>query len=83
LGDRTVLRIDPNRAEDMLANALPFAYGSELKAKVIQSPDSKLIKKFKVIPLIQRALRGFWENYVLTQALQEFNQLHALLMTSI
>ena len=37
--------IDSDRAKDMLANALPFAYGSELKAKVIESPDSKLIKK--------------------------------------
>lgn len=37
--------IDANRAIDMLANALPFAYGNELNAKVIKAPDSKLIKK--------------------------------------
>jgi hypothetical protein len=37
--------IDEDRAQDMLANALPYAYGHELKAKVIKAPDQKLIKK--------------------------------------
>jgi len=37
--------IDEDRAQDMLANALPFAYGHELKAKVIKAPDPKLIEK--------------------------------------
>jgi hypothetical protein len=37
--------IDEDRAQDMLANALPYAYGYELKAKVIKAPDPKLIKK--------------------------------------
>jgi hypothetical protein len=37
--------IDEDRAQDMLANALPYAYGHELKAKVIKAPDPKLIKK--------------------------------------
>jgi len=32
LGERNGFEIDPNRAEDMLANALPFAYGSEVKS---------------------------------------------------
>ena len=37
--------IDEDRAQDMLANALPYAYGHELKAKVIKAPDPKLIEK--------------------------------------
>ena len=37
--------IDEDRAQDMIANALPFAYGHELKAKVIKAPEPKLIKK--------------------------------------
>lgn len=37
--------IDKDRAQDMLANALPYAYGYELKANVIKAPNSKLIKK--------------------------------------
>ena len=37
--------IDEDRAQDMLANALPYAYGHELKTKVIKVPDPKLIKK--------------------------------------
>jgi hypothetical protein len=37
--------IDEDRAQDMLANALPYAYGSELKATVIKAPDPRLIKK--------------------------------------
>jgi hypothetical protein len=36
--------IDEDRAQDMIANALPYAYGNELKAKVIKAPDEKLIK---------------------------------------
>jgi energy-converting hydrogenase A subunit M len=37
--------IDEDRAQDMLANALPHAYGYELKAKVLKAPDAKLIRK--------------------------------------
>ena len=37
--------INEDRANDMLASALPFAYGNELKAKVIKAPDAKLIRK--------------------------------------
>ena len=37
--------INEDRAQDMLANALPYAYGHELKAKVIKAPDPKYIKK--------------------------------------
>jgi hypothetical protein len=37
--------INENKAQDMIANALPYAYGNELKATVIKSPDQKLIKK--------------------------------------
>lgn len=37
--------IDQDRATDMIANALPYAYGSEFEAKVIQAPDAKLIRK--------------------------------------
>jgi hypothetical protein len=33
------------RAKDMIANALPFAHGSELNAKVIKAPNPKLIRK--------------------------------------
>jgi hypothetical protein len=33
------------RAEDMMANALPFAYGSEFAAKIIKAPDEKSILK--------------------------------------
>ena len=37
--------ISEKRALDMLANALPYAYGSELAVKIIKSPDAKLIRK--------------------------------------
>jgi hypothetical protein len=37
--------IDQNRARDMIANALPYADGSEFKVKVLQAPDAKLIRK--------------------------------------
>jgi hypothetical protein len=37
--------IDENRAQDMLVNALPHAYGYELKTKVLKAPDAKLIRK--------------------------------------
>ena len=37
--------ISETRALNMLANALPYAYGSELSAKVIKAPDPKLIRK--------------------------------------
>jgi len=37
--------IDKDRALDMLEEALPHAYGYELAAKVIKSPEAKLIKK--------------------------------------
>ena len=33
------------RALNMLSNALPYAYESELSAKVIKSPSQKLIRK--------------------------------------
>ena len=36
--------IDQNRATDMIANALPYAYGSEFQAKVIKAPTVKSIK---------------------------------------
>lgn len=32
-------------ALNMLSKALPYAYGYELSAKVIKSPDPKLIRK--------------------------------------
>ena len=37
--------ITEDRANDMIANALPYAYGSEYKATVIKSPSAKLIAK--------------------------------------
>jgi hypothetical protein len=37
--------ITEERALDMLANALPYAYGSELKAKVVKAPAKDLIRK--------------------------------------
>ena len=37
--------ITADRALDMLANALPYAYGSELKAKVVKAPTKTLIRK--------------------------------------
>ena len=37
--------ITQDRAADMMANALPYADGSEFKAKVLQAPDAKLIRK--------------------------------------
>lgn len=33
------------RAHSMLAKTLPFAYGHELKAKVLSAPDPELIAK--------------------------------------
>jgi hypothetical protein len=36
--------IDQDRATDIIANALPYAYGSEFKATVLKSPDPKLIR---------------------------------------
>ena len=36
--------IDQDRATDIIANALPFAHGSELKATVLKAPDAKLIR---------------------------------------
>jgi hypothetical protein len=36
-----------DRANDMIANALPYAYGSEYKATVIKSPSAKLIAKIQ------------------------------------
>jgi hypothetical protein len=37
--------ITQGKAIDMIANVLPFASGAEFKAKVIEAPDSKLIRK--------------------------------------
>jgi hypothetical protein len=37
--------IDQDRAKDIIANALPYANGSEFKATVLRSPDKKLIRK--------------------------------------
>ena len=37
--------ISETRALNMLANALPYAYGSELSAKIVKSPDEKRIRK--------------------------------------
>ena len=37
--------ISEKRALNMLANALPYAYGSELEVKIIKAPDEKLIRK--------------------------------------
>jgi hypothetical protein len=37
--------IDKDRATDIIANALPYANGSEFKATVLRSPDAKLIRK--------------------------------------
>ena len=37
--------ITDDRAKDMIANALPYAYGFEYKATVIKSPNAKLIAK--------------------------------------
>lgn len=37
--------ITAERALDMLANALPYAYGSELKAKVVKAPAQAIIRK--------------------------------------
>jgi hypothetical protein len=37
--------ITQGKAIDMIANVLPFASGAEFKAKVIEAPDPKLIRK--------------------------------------
>jgi len=37
--------ITEDRANDMIANALPYAYGSEYKATVLKSPKATLIAK--------------------------------------
>ena len=37
--------ITEDRANDMIANALPYAYGSEYKATVLKSPKATLISK--------------------------------------
>lgn len=37
--------ITEKRANDMIANALPHAYGSEYKATVIKAPNPKIIAK--------------------------------------
>lgn len=37
--------ISETRALNMLANALPYAYGSELSAKIVKAPDAKRIRK--------------------------------------
>jgi hypothetical protein len=37
--------IDQDRATDIIANALPYANGSEFKATVLRFPDAKLIRK--------------------------------------
>jgi hypothetical protein len=39
--------ITEDRANDMLANALPYAYGSEYKVKIIKSPNAELISKIQ------------------------------------
>jgi len=39
--------ITDNKATGMLENALPFASGAEFKAKVIKTPDAKLIRKMQ------------------------------------
>ena len=42
--------IDQDRANDIIANALPFANGAEFKATVLKSPDAKLIRKIQGYP---------------------------------
>lgn len=37
--------LTPECADDMLAGYLEYAYGSEIRAKVISSPDKNLIRK--------------------------------------
>jgi hypothetical protein len=37
--------LDNARANDMVANALPFADGSEFKVTVLNAPSEKLIRK--------------------------------------
>jgi hypothetical protein len=37
--------ISEKRALNMLAEALPYAYGYELSAKIVKSPDAKRIRK--------------------------------------
>jgi hypothetical protein len=37
--------IDQDRARDMIANALPYACGTEFTATVKKAPDPKLIRK--------------------------------------
>ena len=37
--------IDQDRATDIIANALPYAHGSEFKAVVLNAPDAQLIRK--------------------------------------
>ena len=37
--------ITQDRATDMMANALPYADGTEFKVTVLQAPDAKLIRK--------------------------------------
>ena len=37
--------IDQDRATDIIANALPFANGTEIKATVLKAPSPTLIKK--------------------------------------
>ena len=43
--------ITEDRANDMIANALPYAYGAEFKATVIKAPDFKLIRKTQGYPI--------------------------------
>ena len=42
--------IDQDRANDIIANALPFANGAEFKATVLKAPDAKLIRKIQGYP---------------------------------
>lgn len=42
--------IDQDRALDMMANALPYAYGYEFNAEVLKAPDQKLIRKVQGYP---------------------------------
>jgi hypothetical protein len=37
--------INQDRANEIIADALPFANDSEIKATVLQAPDAKLIRK--------------------------------------
>ena len=40
-------QITNNKALGMLENCLPFARGDEFAAKVLEAPDSKLIRKIQ------------------------------------